>query len=98
MPDIAHMPTANRITSLTENPAERFRECFSQARDVLATVTEIDSEMARCLDEMRQQNESPARMIVAQAALKSVREVAAAAKRISSQPTTIAQTSVTRVA
>jgi len=77
VPDIAHTSTVS--------PTERFRECFADAREAFATVSALDREMTQCLDEMRQQNESPARMIVARAALESVREVAAAASRISSQ-------------
>ena len=94
MPSIAYVSTDNPAVT----PAERFRECFSQARDALATVSELDIEMARCLDQMRQQNESPARMIVARAALDSVREVAAVARRIAPQTTTDARDNTIRVA
>jgi hypothetical protein len=79
VPDIAHVSTVS--------PTERFRECFADARDAFATVSALDREMTQCLDEMRQQNESPARMIAARAALDSIREVAALASRIAPQST-----------
>jgi len=79
VPDIAHMST--------HSPAERFRECFAQARDTLTTLSVLDREMTQCLAEMRQQNESRARMIAARSVLESVQEVAALASRIAPQAT-----------
>ena len=79
--------------------AVRFREFFAQARAVLATVGALDREMAQCLVEMRRQEESPARLIAARTALESVREVAAAAKRIAPEATAAdARPDVMRVA
>ena len=79
VPDIAHASTVS--------PAERFRECFADAREAFATVSALDREMTQCLDEMRQQNESPARMIAARTVLDSVREVTAVASRIAPEAT-----------
>jgi len=72
--DIMHVPTASAT--------ERFRERYAEARAALATVSALDREMAQCLDEMRREGATAPRIVAAQLALQSIREVLAVTSRV----------------